>query len=160
MKIMVGSDHHGIQSRLNLCSYIRDLGHEVTDVGPTLENPNPVDYPDVASVVAQAVSEGKADRGILICGTGIGMSIVANKFAGVRAAPVLDSLTAEVSRRHNDLNVLCLSGDMLTADTINHLVEIWLNSDFVEGGRHSRRVSKITAIENELIAQNKKMDIS
>ena len=153
MKIMIGSDHHGVQVRVDLSGLLRRLGHDVTDVGPDPENVQPVDYPDVAEKVAGAVSRGEADRGILICGTGIGMSIVANKFPGVRAAPVIDELTAEMSRRHNDLNVLCLSGDLLTEMMIDRLVEIWLKSEFA-GGRHKRRNDKIAEIERKQIEQN------
>lgn len=154
MKIYVGSDHHGVRTRLNLSAFIQELGHTVVDVGPAESNPEPVDYPDVAEQVAGAVSRGKADRGILICGTGIGMSIVANKFPGVRAAPVVDELSAEMSRRHNDLNVLCLSGDLLSESMIDRLVEIWLKSEFA-GGRHLRRNNKITKIEAEQIQKHK-----
>lgn len=154
MKIYVGSDHHGVRTRLNLSAFVRKLGHEVIDVGPNEANPEPVDYPDVAEQVAGAVSRGKADRGILICGTGIGMSIVANKFPGVRAAPVVDELSAEMSRRHNDLNVLCLSGDLLSESMIDRLVEIWLKSEFA-GGRHLRRNNKIAEIEAEQIQKHK-----
>jgi ribose 5-phosphate isomerase B len=107
-----------------------------------------VDYPDVAAVVAEKVSKGEVDRGILICGTGIGMCIAANKFTGVRAAPCHDDITAEMSRRHNDLNVLCLSADLLGEKLIDRMVEIWLNTEF-EGGRHARRVEKITELEKE-----------
>ena len=153
MKIMIGSDHHGVQVRVDLSGLLRRLGHDVTDVGPDPENVQPVDYPDIAEKVAGAVSRGEADRGILICGTGIGMSIVANKFPGVRAAPVIDELTAEMSRRHNDLNVLCLSGDLLTEVMIDRLVEIWLKSEFA-GGRHKRRNDKIAEIERQQIEQN------
>ncbi|MDO5554377.1 MAG: ribose 5-phosphate isomerase B [Planctomycetia bacterium] len=158
MKIMIGSDHHGVRTRLNLDSFVKSLGHEVIDIGPTSERPEPVDYPDVAAAVAEAVSNGTMDRGILICGTGIGMSIVANKFPGVRAAPVIDGFSAEMSRRHNDLNVLCLSGDMLSEATIDRLVEIWLNTEFA-GGRHERRKRKIAQIEQEQMEANRKRDI-
>ncbi len=154
MKIMIGSDHHGVQTRVNLSDYLRRLGYEVTDVGPKPENIQPVDYPDIAAEVARAVSENRIDRGILICGTGIGMSIVANKFPGVRAAPVIDELSAEMSRRHNDLNVLCLSGDILSETTIARLADIWLKSEFA-GGRHERRNKKIAALEEAQIAKNK-----
>ncbi|MBN2293921.1 MAG: ribose 5-phosphate isomerase B, partial [Pirellulales bacterium] len=105
-----------------------------------------VDYPDIAAVVAGKVSQGEVDRGILVCGTGLGMAIVANKFPGVRAAPCHDSVTAELSRRHNDLNVLCLSGDILGERLVDRLIETWLNTEF-EGGRHQRRVEKVKAIE-------------
>ncbi len=153
MKIMIGSDHHGIRVRTNVCYLVRESGHQVTEIGPSIENVQPVDYPDIASQVAEAVSKGIVDRGILICGTGIGMSIVANKFPGVRAAPITDEVSAEMSRRHNDLNVLCLSGDMLSEETIDRLVEIWLKSEFA-GGRHLRRLNKISHIEKEQIEEN------
>ena len=153
MKIMIGSDHHGVQVRVDLSGLLRRLGHDVTDVGPSPDNVRPVDYPDIAEKVAGAVSRGEADRGILICGTGIGMSIVANKFPGVRAAPVIDEVTAEVSRRHNDLNVLCLSGDLLSEVMIDRVVEIWLKSEFA-GGRHKRRNDKIAELERKQIEKN------
>jgi ribose 5-phosphate isomerase B len=108
-----------------------------------------VDYPDVAWLVAESVSRGEVDRGILICGTGLGMCIAANKVAGVRAAPCHDDLTAEMSRRHNDLNVLCLSADLLGEKLIDRMVQIWLDTPF-ESGRHARRVAKISALEKEL----------
>lgn len=153
MKIMLGSDHHGVQIRVDLNGLLRRHGHEVTEVGPCPENVQPVDYPDIAEQVAGAVSRGEADRGILICGTGIGMSIVANKFPGVRAAPVIDELTAEISRRHNDLNVLCLSGDLLSEGTIDRVVEIWLNSEFADD-RHKRCNDKIAELERKQIRRN------
>ena len=108
-----------------------------------------VDYPDIAARVSRKVSQGEADRGILICGTGLGMCIAANKFPGVRAAPCHDDLTAEMSRRHNDSNVLCLSADLLGERLIDRMIELWLTTPF-EGGRHARRVEKISAIEREI----------
>lgn len=153
MKIFIGSDHHGVRSRLNLVDTLRNAGHEVTDTGPELNEGKPVDYPDIAEQVAGAVSRGEADRGILICGTGIGMSIVANKFPNVRAAAVTDELSAEMSRRHNNLNVLCLSGEMVPEPMLDRLVEIWLKSDFA-AGRHARRNDKITEIEREQIRRH------
>ena len=104
------------------------------------------DYPDMAYPVAMAVSSGQAQRGILVCGSGIGMSIAANKIKGVRAALVHDEIGAEMSRRHNDANVLCLPADLLGPRVIERIVHTWLTTDF-EGGRHARRVSKIVAIE-------------
>jgi len=145
MRIAVGSDHRGSAMRAKIAELLARLGQEVIDVGSSDEQP--VDYPDVAADVARRVSGGEVDRGILICGTGLGMSIVANKFPGVRAAPCHDDLTAEMSRRHNDLNVLCLSGDMLGDRLVDRLVEIWLNTEF-EGGRHARRVRKIAEMES------------
>jgi ribose 5-phosphate isomerase B len=123
---------------------LRKLGHDVLDVGPA--GKESVDYPDLAFQVAQAVSSKQADRGILLCGTGIGMCIAANKVPGVRAAPCHDSITAEMSRRHNDANVLCLSADLLGADLMQRMVRIWLATEF-EGGRHARRVEKIVRFE-------------
>jgi ribose 5-phosphate isomerase B len=144
MKIAIGCDHRGFRVKTKLLELVARLGHEVTDAGTF--NAESCDYPDMACDVARKVSKGEVDRGILICGTGIGMCIVANKFPGVRAAPCHDDLTAEMSRRHNDLNVLCLSGDMLGERLIDRLVEVWLNTPF-EGGRHSRRIEKITELE-------------
>ncbi|MDR1269552.1 MAG: ribose 5-phosphate isomerase B [Planctomycetaceae bacterium] len=149
LKIAIGSDHHGISVRMKIAEFLRQLGHTVWEFGPSLEEKQPVDYPDVASEVAQRMSRHEIDRGILICGTGIGMCITANKFAGVRAAPIIDELAAELSRRHNDLNVLCLSGDMLDEGTIHRIIEIWLTSPF-DGGRHEKRINKIEKIEKQL----------
>jgi ribose 5-phosphate isomerase B len=120
------------------------MGHEVLDMGP--QGKESVDYPDYAFPVALAVGEGRAQRGILIDGTGIGMCIAANKVRHVRAAPCHDSITAEMSRRHNDANVLCLSADLLGEDLIDRMVRIWLETGF-ESGRHARRVEKVTRFE-------------
>ena len=144
MRIAVGSDHRGVEMRHKIVSLLSQLGQEVVDIGT--RDPNPVDYPDVAAAVAGRVSRGEVERGILICGSGLGMCIAANKFPGVRAAPCHDDLTAEMSRRHNDLNVLCLSGDILGDRLVDRLVSIWLNTEF-EGGRHARRVKKIAELE-------------
>ncbi len=146
MRIAVGSDHRGTSIRHKILEFVAQLGHEVVDFGSNAEGP--VDYPDIAQLVAREVGNGNADRGILVCGTGIGMCIAANKVCGVRAAPCHDDLTAEMSRRHNDLNVLCLSADLLGEAIIHRMIEIWLTTPF-EGGRHARRVDKITAIEKE-----------
>jgi ribose 5-phosphate isomerase B len=144
MRIVIGGDHRGFEIKGKIVELCRRLGHEVIDAGT--HTADAVDYPDIAAVVAQKVSAGQVDRGILICGSGIGMSIAANKFPGVRAAPCHDDLTAEMSRRHNDLNVLCLSADMLGEKLIDRMVETWLVTEF-EGGRHARRVSKIGELE-------------
>jgi ribose 5-phosphate isomerase B len=144
MRIIVGSDHRGFEVKRNVIELCRRLGHEVIDAGTYTADP--VDYPDVAAAVARKVAGQEVERGILICGSGIGMSIVANKFPGVRAAPCHDDLSAEMSRRHNDLNVLCISSDMLGEKLIDRMVETWLVTEF-EGGRHARRVSKIGELE-------------
>ena len=146
MRIVVGSDHRGYHVKSKVIDLVRRLGHEVFDEGTN--GGGSIDYPDVASNAASKVSKGEVDRAILICGTGIGMCIAANKFPGVRAAPCHDDLTAEMSRRHNDLNVLCLSADMLGEKLIDRMVEIWLTTEF-EGGRHARRVEKIGHLEQK-----------
>jgi ribose 5-phosphate isomerase B len=147
MRIAVGSDHRGCSIRPKVLMLVERLGHDVIDMGT--RECQPVDYPDIARTVGRMVARGEVDRGILICGTGLGMCIAANKVPGVRAAPCHDDLTAEMSRRHNDLNVLCLSADMLGERLIDRMVEIWLNTPF-EGGRHARRVEKIRALEREI----------
>ena len=150
LNIAIGSDHHGVPVRIKLAEILRQEGYVVNnEVGPVIDARQPVDYPDVAAEVAQFVSTGEASRGILICGTGIGMCIVANKFSGVRAAPVIDELSAEFCRRHNDLNILCIANDMLGEGQILQIVHIWLNTPF-DGGRHERRINKIRAIEHDL----------
>ncbi len=146
MKIAIGSDHRGFEVKRRIRSLLEQLGHEVADMGP--DSSDSADYPDFAFRVAQAVSEGRAERGILVCGTGIGMCIAANKVKGVRAAPCHDSVTVEMSRRHNDANVLCLSADLLGEELIGRIVRLWLETEF-EGGRHARRVQKITQYEAE-----------
>ena len=147
MRISIGSDHRGVDVKRQIIDLLRQLGHEAMDVGTQSEES--VDYPDIAAEVGRRVSQAESDRGILICGTGIGMAIVANKFPGVRAAPCHDDLTAEMSRRHNDLNVLCLSADLLGVKLIDHMVEIWLSTEF-DGGRHTRRVNKISDLDQQL----------
>lgn len=144
LKIALSCDHRGVDICQRLEDVIRGMGHELVPV-PTCQSGS-CDYPDMAWGVAKAVSEAHAERGVLVCGSGIGMSIAANKLPGIRAALVHDDITAEVSRRHNDSNVLCLSADMLGVRLIEKIIQIWLNTEF-EGGRHARRVRKITAIE-------------
>ena len=145
MKIIVGSDHRGFGAKQQIKTIITQLGHECIDVG-TSDN-NPVDYPDLAYVAGKEVSEGNADRAILACGTGIGMSITANKIKGIRAALCHDELSAQISRHHNDANILCVSGDLIGEVLLRKIVEVWLATEF-NGGRHQRRVNKITAIES------------
>lgn len=144
MRIAIGSDHRGYQLKQLLGDLIRSKGHEVEDVGADGEES--VDYPDFAEQVARKISAGEIDRGVLICGTGIGMAITANKFKGVRAGTCTDEVTAEISRRHNNLNVLCLSADMVSPRTAERMVQIWIETEF-EGGRHQRRLDKIAEIE-------------
>jgi ribose 5-phosphate isomerase B len=144
MKIAVGNDHRGVSVKQRLVGLLKELGHEVEDLGAN--GAASVDYPDYAIPVAEAVCRGTVDRGILVCGTGHGMCIAANKVAGVRAANCRDVIDAELSRRHNDANVMCLSADLIGEEQIEKMVRTWLATDF-EGGRHARRTEKITAYE-------------
>ena len=150
MKIAVGADHRGTEVRAHLCDWLKQPGFEVVLQTGAASGEKACDYPDVAYTVGRAVVEGRADRGILICCSGIGMSIAANKIKGVRAALVHDEVGAEMSRRHNDANVLCLSGDMLGIRFIDRIVKTWLTTEF-EGGRHVRRVQKITELEQGVL---------
>ena len=144
MKIAIGSDHRGFEAKQQVKAIITQLGHECIDVGTT--DSNPVDYPDLAYLAAMAVAKEQADRAILACSTGIGMSIAANKIKGIRAAICHDELNARISRDHNDANVLCISGDQIGEVLLRKIVEVWLSTEFA-GGRHQRRVNKIAAIE-------------
>ena len=145
MKIAIGCDHAGIYLKPALIAYLEKNGYEFTDFGTyTAESCN---YADYGAKVAEAVAFGGYDRGILICGTGIGMSIVANKVPGIRCAHCHDSFSARATRMHNDANVLCLGARVIGAGTACELVDVFLDTEF-EGGRHQRRVDQITAIEN------------
>jgi ribose 5-phosphate isomerase B len=144
MKIAIGSDHRGFGAKQQIQAIVTQMGHECIDYGT--DGTHPVDYPDLAYLVATAVSEAKAERAILICATGLGMSIAANKVKGIRAALCHDELSAHVSRDHNDTNILCLSGDQIGEVLLRKIVEAWLSTEF-SGGRHQRRVAKIAAIE-------------
>jgi ribose 5-phosphate isomerase B len=148
MKIAIGSDHRGFELKKRLIGALEKMGHAVENLG--VNGTESSDYPDFAFAVAESVGQKESDRGILICGTGIGMCMAANKVAGVRAANVHDTITAELSRRHNDANVLCLSGDLLGEELVERLVKTWLTTDF-EGGttRHARRVDKILKYEQD-----------
>lgn len=140
MKIGIASDHRGVRVKGQILAQLQELGHEGVDFGPN--DAKSVDYPDYAFKVAEGVSNGLLERGILICGTGMGMCIAANKFQNVRAVTCHDDVTAEYSRRHNNANIMCLSADMLGDRLLGRIVEIWLRTDF-EGGRHQRRLEKI-----------------
>ena len=144
MRIALASDHRGVEAVQALQDRLTEVGHDARILGQC--DGSSCDYPDQAYLVGRAVGNGEADRGILICGSGIGMTIAANKMPGVRAALVHGEHDAEMSRRHNNANVLCLSGDGDAEQAFPRIVDIWLNTDF-EGGRHARRVEKIMAIE-------------
>ncbi len=144
MKVALGSDHRGFEAKEQIKSILEQLGHEAIDCGTNSTDPS--DYPDAAYLTARVVSTHEADRGILACATGIGMCMAANKLKGVRAALCHDELSAQISRDHNDSNVLCLSGDQVGDVLLRKIVEVWLETPF-SGGRHQRRVNKISAIE-------------
>jgi len=144
MRIAIGSDHAGFAMKQAIVGLLSELGHSCEDFG--CFNSNSVDYPDIAQPVAEAVSKKSFDRGILVCSTGIGMSIVANKVPGIRAAVCHDTFSARRAREHNDANVLCLGEWVIGQGLMREIVTTYLSADFV-GGRHTRRVEKIHAME-------------
>lgn len=148
--IAIGCDHGGVELKDFLVGYLRDRGVEVRDYGT--QGSGSVDYPDYGRLVSERVSGGQAERGVLICTSGIGMSIVANKYPGVRAALVVDVDAARSSREHNDANILVLSGAKTATSLARQIVETWLATPFA-GGRHQRRVDKIAQVEQELGSQ-------
>ena len=144
MKIAIASDHAGFEQKELIAKYLKGSGYDVVNLGP--ENDSRVDYPDYAERVAEAVSRGCTERGILVCGTGIGMAISANKIKGVRAANVTSAEFAKLSREHNNANVLCLSGRFVSIEENINCVETFLRTEFA-GGRHEGRVKKMMALE-------------
>lgn len=151
MRIAVGNDHRGYEHKRAVAEALAADGHEVTDFG--CHGPESADYPDAALAVGRAVAAGEADLGVLVCGSGIGVSIAANKVPGIRAALCCNEAMAATTRRHNDSNVICFSGDHSTAAEAVAMTRVWLASAF-EGGRHARRVEKIVAFENDLAARD------
>jgi len=143
--IAIGCDHGGFILKNMLVDHLKEKGYEIVDCGSY--DGGPVDYPDIAKKVCAAVREGEAEKGILVCGTGIGMSIAANKHKGIRAAVCSEHFSARYTRLHNDTNVLCLGARVIGGGLACELVDIFLNTPF-EGGRHQTRVDKITEIEN------------
>jgi ribose 5-phosphate isomerase B len=146
VKIAVASDHRGYEAKRRLLPLLTKLGHQFEDFG--CEGTTPVDYPDFAAPAARAVSGGKCDVGILMDGSGIGMSVTANKVRGIRAALVHDEVTARRAREHNHCNVLCLGTDLLGEDQVRQIVEIFLSTGFGDG-RHIKRLEKLQAVEAE-----------
>ena len=147
MTIAIGCDHAGIELKKEILSLLQELHLECIDYGT--DGPQSVDYPDFGEKVSAAVSAGKIEKGILICGTGIGMSIVANKFPGVRASLCNELFTAKMSRLHNDANILVLGGRIVGKDLAKEIVKTWVSTPF-EGERHRRRLDKISHIEGRL----------
>ena len=146
MKLAVACDHRGYEAKRRLLPLLRKLGHELEDFG--CDGTAAVDYPDHAAPEARAVADGRCDAGILMDGSGIGMSVAANKICGVRAALAHDEVTARRAREHNHCNILCLGTDLLSEDQIRQIVEIFLTTGFGEG-RHTRRVAKLKALEEQ-----------
>jgi ribose 5-phosphate isomerase B len=146
MKIALGSDHAGFELKEDLRAYLAELKIEALDLGTYSEDS--ADYPDVAAKVAEKVARGEVERGLLICGTGIGMSIVANRFAGVRAALCHDLYTARISREHNNANILALGGRLIGKGLAREILKVWMETEF-QGGRHERRIRKIAALEGK-----------
>ncbi|MBH5320548.1 ribose 5-phosphate isomerase B [Paenibacillus sp. GSMTC-2017] len=151
MKIAIGADHGGYQLKNVLVPFIQSLGYEIEDVGCSCEQS--VDYPDYALPVAELVASGKADRGILICGTGIGMSIAANKHPGIRCALVHDMFSAQATRDHNDTNVLAMGERIIGPGVAQEIVRIWLTTPFSNGERHVGRINKVMQLEKRFNAQ-------
>ncbi|WP_312048476.1 ribose 5-phosphate isomerase B [Exiguobacterium profundum] len=146
MKIAIGADHGGFNLKKKIVALLEELGHEYKDFGT--HSADSIDYPDVAIPVAEAVAAGEFDRGILICGTGIGIGIAANKVKGIRAALVHDSFSAKATRQHNDSNIMTMGERVIGPGLALDLVTTWLDTDF-EGGRHSNRVDKMRAYESK-----------
>ena len=146
MKIAIGADHAGFAAKEEIKAVIKALGHQVLDEGTTSDAS--VDYPDYAEKVARAIVGKEADLGVLICGTGIGMAISANKVPGIRAAVVTDEKTAALSRQHNDSNIFAAGARISPLPRIAEALKVWLSTPF-EGGRHQNRVNKITALEKK-----------
>jgi ribose 5-phosphate isomerase B len=146
MKIMIGCDHAGWELKEALVPHLQTLHHEVVDIGA--HSSNSVDYPYYAAKVARAVADGEVERGILVCGSGLGMCMVANRIAGARAVHLTEPYSAKMSRRHNDSNILCLGGRFLGRDLAMDIVNVWLTEAF-EGGRHQRRLELIERLTQE-----------
>ncbi len=144
MKVAIGADHRGYDAKCRIKALLQESGQDVCDFGTN--STKAMDYPDPAYAASAAVQSGECDIGVLLCGSGIGMSITANKLRGIRAALCHDELTAEMARRHNDANILCLPADLVGESLMHRIVEVWLKTSF-EGGRHSKRIGKISDIE-------------
>jgi ribose 5-phosphate isomerase B len=144
MRIAIGADHAGFSLKERLKSHLERAGHEIVDVGT--DSAESCDYPDFAAAVAERVASGRADRGVLVCHTGIGMSMAANKVAGVRAAAVENPEAARLTREHNDANVLALGARFVDPERAAEMLDIFLKTEF-QGGRHSRRIAKIAGME-------------
>ena len=145
MKISVGCDHGALDLKNKVVQYLTELGHEVTDFGThTLDS---CDYPDFAAAAAQAVADGRCDRGIVLCTTGIGVSIAANKVKGIRCALLSDTKSAQLTREHNDTNMMAIGAGIISEELALEIVNIWVNTEFSGSPRHARRIEKVMALE-------------
>ena len=142
--IVIASDHGGFSLKVDIVSFLKELGYEVNDMGP--KNQNSVDYPDYGIRIAQAVTQNTNSRGIVICGTGIGMSIVVNRFPGIRGTLCSDLYTAKLCREHNDSNILIMGGRVVGHGLAREIVKVWLSTPF-DGGRHQKRLDKINQFD-------------
>jgi len=142
--IVIASDHGGFSLKVDIVLFLKELGYEVNDMGP--KNQNSVDYPDYGIRIAQAVTQNTNSRGIVICGTGIGMSIVVNRFTGIRGTLCSDLYTAKLCREHNDSNILIMGGRVVGYGLAREIVKVWLSTPF-EGGRHQKRLDKINQFD-------------
>lgn len=145
MKLAIGCDHGGIDLKLEIVKHLEERGIEIVDFG--IKEYQSVNYPEIALPLAKAVAAGECDRGILVCGTGIGMSMAANKVKGIRAAVCSDHFSAKFTRLHNDANILCLGGRVIGPGVANEMVDLFIDTEY-EGGRHATRVQMIADIEN------------
>jgi ribose 5-phosphate isomerase B len=153
MKILIGADHGGFEIKGKLTEFLKKQGHQVKDAGTFTAQS--CDYPEIGAKVAEGVSQKRFDRGILICKSGIGLSIIANKFRGVRAALCHNSNQAKLSRQHNDANVLVLGAEQVSEKEMNNVIQTWLATSFESGGRHERRVKQIGEIEKRIFGGKK-----
>lgn len=148
MKIGLAADHAGKELKEILLGLVTAMGHEAVDYGVAVSNEQSVDYPDYAALLAHDISNGRVDAGVAVCGSGIGMSITANKFPGVRAAVIVDEYSARMSRAHNDSNLACFGSRMLNQYRASDFLKIWLETSF-EGGRHKMRLDKVRELEKK-----------
>ncbi|MBI2861890.1 MAG: ribose 5-phosphate isomerase B [Chloroflexi bacterium] len=153
MRVVIGADHEGFELKQQMVGYLNNLGHMVLDVGTN--NTDPVDYPDYAVAVGDAVRDGLAERGILICGSGVGVSVAANKLSGIRAGLCQDTYSAQQGVEHDDMNVLCLGARVVDIKLAKELGRVFLNARFSGEERHRRRLEKVRALE-----QNSRLNIS
>lgn len=151
MRIAIGADHAGYELKNSVVEFVQSAGHAAYDLGT--HSTDPVDYPDFARKVCEAMQQGKADLGILVCGSGVGASVAANKFFGIRAAICHDTYTAHQGREHDDVNVLCLGSRVIGEALAMDIVQVWLAASFSYAERHQRRLDKVLAIEKENFAE-------